>query len=87
MHWYKYDYWYSPNDIQLGLGAHIEERPLHHGDVIHQDLDTWLHFAVAKGVREVIFFVNPQYKEVSAVTGDTKYVSFYGDEGGRHRLL
>lgn len=87
MHWDKYDYWYSLNDIQLGLGAHVENRiGSSGGTCIHEELDTWLHFAVAKGVREVIFFVNPQYKDVNEVTGDTKYVSFYGDEGGRHRL-
>ena len=87
LHWNQYEYWSSLNDIQLDLGNHIEERPLSSGgNVIHQGLHTWLHFAVEKGVREVIFFVNPQYKEVSAVTGDTKYVSYYGDAGGRQRL-
>lgn len=87
LHWDQYEYWYSLNDIQLGLGAHIEERPMDDGGrVIHQGIDTWLYFAVANGAREVIFFVDPQYKEVSAVTGDTKYVSFYGDAGGRQRL-
>lgn len=87
MHWDKYEYWYSLNDIQLSLGAHVENRiGSSGGTCIHEGLDPWLHFAVAKGVREVIFFVNPQYKDVNAVTGETKYVSFYGDEGGRHKL-
>ena len=87
LHWNQYEYWSTYNDIQLGLGAHIEERPLDEGgDVIHQGLDIFFHFAVANGAREVIFFVQPEYKEVSAVTGDTKYVSYYGDAGDRQRL-
>ncbi|MBQ7438439.1 MAG: InlB B-repeat-containing protein [Paludibacteraceae bacterium] len=86
MHWDKYEYWYSLSDINLGLGAHVENRVLSSGgDVVHQGLYTWLHFAVEKGVKELIFFVNPQYKDVNAVTGETKYVSFYGDAGGRRR--
>ena len=87
LHWDQYEYWSTYNDIQLSLGDHIEERPLSFGgNVINQDLDIFFHFAVANGAREVIFFVNPQYKDVNEVTGDTKYESFYGDEGDRHRL-
>ena len=80
LHWYRYEYWPSLNDIQLGIGAHIENRVSSlGGNCIHEKLNTFFQYAAEKGVKEVILFVEPQYKDVNAVTGETKYVSFYGD--------
>ena len=87
LHWNRYEYWPSVNDIQLRIGATIAERMgSYGGTVIHesgvnQSLSGMISYAVEKGVKEVIFFVNPQYKDVNAITGDVKYVSYYGDAG------
>lgn len=87
LHWNRYEYWPTPNDIQLGLGADVANRPLSNGGtVVQEKMSSKIMFAVQKGVREVIFFVNPQYENVNAVTGEAKYVSYYGEEGNRYNL-
>lgn len=86
LHWGRYEYWPSTNDIQLSVGATTAERigssggPVVHENKVSQSLSGMISEAVEKGVKEIIFFVNPQYKDVNAITGDVKYVSFYGAE-------
>lgn len=86
LHWGRYEYWPSINDIQLSVGATTAERigsfggPVVHENKVSQSLSGMISEAVEKGVKEIIFFVNPQYKDVNAITGDAKYVSFYGAE-------
>lgn len=87
LHWNQYEYL---GNTQVDFyGSTTTERSASYGGTVTKRIGL-LDACAQWGVRDVIFIINPMYKEtiINQTTGETKtgYVSYYGADGANKRL-